>query len=178
VVLGDDCADGRILFRLRILAGLSGSIGRLKDFVGLVVAEAAIDRADQREAVEHRRLLGQVLAQEDARQFAGRHAERSAILRRAVRLGVPRIDMAWPAGHPQEDDALARFRPALFSSDRLMAKELRDRKSRHACQTRLEHAAPAANEHSFALSGAKGREGMHLAGHTLLQSNEIPIRTF
>ena len=47
-----DAAEGREILRLRVRARLIGQIGRLHDHVRLVIAEAAIDRADDGELVE------------------------------------------------------------------------------------------------------------------------------
>ena len=86
--------------------GSASQVGRLEDLVRLVVAVPAVHRADDRELVEHRRLLRQVLAERDAGQPGGDDAEGAAVLERAVGLGVPGVDLAGAAGHPEQDDAL------------------------------------------------------------------------
>ena len=107
-ILAIDRADRRDTCALRgLVRGSAVEVAGLEDLVRLVVAVAGIDRANDRELVEHRRLLGQVLAEEHAGQPGGDDAERAAVLQRPVGLGVPGVDVARPAGHPEQDDALA-----------------------------------------------------------------------
>ena len=59
-----DRPDAGIHACFRVGPRLGLEVAGLEDRVRLVVAVAGIDRADDRELVEHRRLLGQVLAEE------------------------------------------------------------------------------------------------------------------
>ena len=59
---GDHRADGRILVAVAVDARRGVEIAGLKDLVRLVVAVAGVDRTNEREAIEHRRLFRQVLA--------------------------------------------------------------------------------------------------------------------
>ena len=93
-------ANRRVQVALGVEPRLGLQVAALHHLVGLVIAVPRIDRADDRKAVEHRRLLGQVLADEDARQLRGGDAERTAVFHRPIRLGVPGVDVAGPAGHP------------------------------------------------------------------------------
>ncbi len=75
-----------------------------------MIAFAGVDAADQRELIEHRGLFRQMFANHDAGQLGLRDAEGTAVLERLMRLWIPHINVAWPAGHPQENDALATWR--------------------------------------------------------------------
>ena len=83
-------------------------VAGLEHRVRLMIAVPGVHRADEREAVEHGGLARQQLADAHAGQPGLDAVERPAIAERAIRLGIPGIDVARPAGHPQQDDALAR----------------------------------------------------------------------
>src|SRR5262245_4849730 len=75
-----------------------------------MVGTPRIDTAEDREAVHHRRLLRQMFADDQPWNARADDAERPAVLRRPVRLGVPGVDVAGAAGHPEQDDALSLAR--------------------------------------------------------------------
>src|SRR5438874_10777087 len=54
----------------------------------------------------HGRLLGQMLADDRAGELGRDDRKRPAILQRPIGLGVPGVDVAGTAGHPEKDDAL------------------------------------------------------------------------
>ncbi len=105
-VLGDDGADGGVLVALGIDAGGGESVAGLEGLVGLVIAAGGIDGAEDRELVEHGRLLRQVLADDHAGDLRLDDAEGAAVLDGSVGLGVPGVDLTGAAGHPEEDDGL------------------------------------------------------------------------
>jgi len=149
--LGDDRPDGGVVVAVAVDAGGRLDVAGLKDLVRLVVAVARVDRAEDRQLVEERRLLGQVLADEGARQARGDYAERTAVLVGAVGLGVPGIDVAGPAGHPEEDDALGVSGTAAgFSRFAAGAEQGGEGEPGQAGQPGLEHAAAAAHRKPFA----------------------------
>ena len=103
-VLGDHRADRRCHFGTGIKPGLRIEMPGLKDPVRFMVTMSCVYRANNRTAVEHRRHLGQVLAKQDAWQLRLNHAKRAAILQRTIGFGVPRVDLAGTARHPQKND--------------------------------------------------------------------------
>ena len=155
-MLGDHRADGRIHVALPIDPRLGLQVCRLQHLVRLVIALAGIDGADERELVEHRGLLRQMLADDDARQLRLRDAERTAVFERLIGLRVPGVDVARPAGHPQENDALAAGRQRVRLS-RLAAgpQQVRKRQPGQPRQARFEHAAAAGDDQSFPRSRLK-----------------------
>src|SRR5690349_8126589 len=73
----------------------------------MVVAVAAIDRAEDGEPVGDARMQRQMLAEPYARQLRGDRIEGAARFDGGIRLGVPRVEVAWSAGQPEEDYRLA-----------------------------------------------------------------------
>ena len=121
------------------MRGSASRLAGLEDLVRLVVAVPGVHRADDRELVEHRRLLRQVLAEQDAGQPGGDDAERAAVLERAVGLGVPGVDLAGAAGHPEQDDGLASpDRPARLGGAGPVAEQVRQAQPGQARQAGLE----------------------------------------
>jgi hypothetical protein len=120
-----------------------------------VVAVAAIHGANDGEAVEHRGQLREVFAEEDAGKFGPRDAERSAVFRRAVRLGVERVDLARAACHPEENDRFPAGRPPFRAS----LEQSRQRQATEAGQARLEKVAPGKAE-ALAGPGIEEAEGV------------------
>ena len=94
------------------VAGLHGD--------GRMIARRAIDRADQREPVHDLRRQRQVLAHMNARHLGGDVAKGAANLARRVRFRVPHVDVARPAGEPEEDDVRLARRPPRSSRQRLL----------------------------------------------------------
>ena len=152
-MLGDDRGDRRIFFGFVVDARLGVQVGGLKNLVRLVIARARVDRADDRELVHHRRLLGQIFAQKHARQLAANRGKRAADLLGHVGLNVPGVDVARSAGHPEQDHALA-VRQRLSSLGRPAAKsqQIAQRQAGKACQAGLEHAAAADHGQALALA--------------------------
>ena len=101
-----DGREARIHLRLGVRAWLSADVGGLHHHVRLVIAAAAVHRADDGEAVHQSRLLGQVLAEVHAGELGGDGLKRSAIAGRRVRLGIPHIDMTGTTRQPEQDDRL------------------------------------------------------------------------
>ena len=133
-----------IHLRLGVRARLGADVGGLHHHVRLVVAAATIHRADDGELVHQRGLLGQMLAQVNARQLRGNGLERPAIAGRRVGLRVPHVHMAGTAGHPEEDDGLvAAHRAAGGGGLRPDAKEIWQRQPAEAREAGLEHRAAA-----------------------------------
>ena len=150
VMFGDDRADRRIHVALPIDPRLGLQVRRLENLVGFMIAVAGIDAADDRELVQHRRLLRQMLADHHARQLRLRHAEGPAIFERLIRLRVPRIDVARPARHPEKNDALAARRGASCLS-RLAAgpQQIGKRQPGQSRQAGFQHAAAAGDDQSL-----------------------------
>ena len=71
VMLGHDASRSPGTFSGRVETRLGLPVGGLEDLVGLMVAVPGIHRADDREPVEHRRQLGQVLASETPGSLVG-----------------------------------------------------------------------------------------------------------
>ncbi len=117
-----------------------------------MVAVPCIDGTDQREALEHGGHERQMLANADAGQFGGAGGEGTAVLQRPIRFGIPSIDVARTAGHPQENDALAISGVSTPGSGAgAAAQQLLQTETGQSGQTRLEHVAPAAQRQTFAL---------------------------
>ena len=121
----------------------------LKDLVGLVIAVAGVDGADDGKLVHHGCLPGQMFADGDARHARGDRREGPAVLDRPIGFHVPHVDVAGPAGHPQQDDALA---PGWLTVSRRLGPLLEQTRQRHPGQprqARLEHVAPADESQAF-----------------------------
>ena len=138
-------------------------MARLEDGVRLVVAPAGVDRTDERDPVEHRHLLGKVLAEADARQLRLDGAEGAADLDRPVGLRIPGIDLARTAGHPEEDHALRRGTDAGIRTSLTHPQELRNGKPGHAGEPRFEHVAPVGDDEPLAVEGMEVGEGVAVA---------------
>ncbi len=144
VVLGHDRADRRIHLAVGVDPRSGGEMAGLEDLVRLVVAFASVHRSDDREPVEHRRLLRQVLAELDAGELRRDHAERSPVLERPAGLRVPGIDLARSAGHPEQDHGLiAADRPARLGRPGPFAEQARQAQPGQTRQARLDHVPPA-----------------------------------
>ena len=76
-----------------------------------MVTELGIHASDQRKTIEHRSLFGQVFADEGAWQGCAGNAKGATILDWPIGFGIPRVDLTWTTGHPQEDDTFALGRP-------------------------------------------------------------------
>src|SRR5262245_24588726 len=88
-----------------------------------------------------------MLADENARQFSCGHTEWTAIFIRPIRFGVERIDVAWAASHPKQDDTLAAGnRASRLSRLRSSPKQIRERQASEPGKADLHH-IPARNEH-------------------------------
>ncbi len=111
---GDDRAAAGMDVLVRVGAGgIAGEANLIAGGVaGVVVVEAADDGPLLHDPAGHR----QQVAQEDAGHLARRNAELAAILDRGVWLGVPHVDVAGTAAHPQDDDR--RFAPGGGGDDR------------------------------------------------------------
>src|SRR5262249_32188895 len=90
-------------------------------------------------------------------------AERAAILERSVGFGVPGVDVAGAAGHPQEDDA-GTSPDGLSRSRRrgTLPEQRRHGQSRDAGEAGLEQVAPAEQDQPLAIERVEGREGVLL----------------
>src|SRR5581483_3094748 len=138
--------DGGVEVRGAAEARFSVEVGRLKDLVRLVVAVAGIDRADEGEAVEHGSMFRQMLTEADSRQPGSDGAEGAAVHRGTVRLGVPGVDVAGSARHPQEDEALVTFRLA----DRASLEESGEGEAGDTGEASLEEVTPGGDGQSLA----------------------------
>ena len=143
-MLGDDGREARIHLRLGIGARLGEDVGGLHHHVRLVIAAAAVHRADDGELVHHRGLLGQVLAEVNARKLCGNGFERPAITGRRVGLRIPHVHVAGTAGHPEENDRfVAAHRATGCGGLRTDAEQVRQRQPAEARETGLQHRAAA-----------------------------------
>ena len=132
-------------------ARLGFEVAGLKHLVRLVVAVAGIDRADDRHPIQHRRLLRQILAELHAGQPRGDRRKRPANFRRHVRFDVPSVDVARPASHPQQNDALAsRRRPPRLGGLSTRPQQIGQRQACQTRQTSLQNPAPASNRQPLA----------------------------
>ena len=148
----DNRADRGIHLRGGIGPPLGFEVAGLKHLVWLVVALSAIHRAEDRELVEHRRLFGKMLTDDHAGQFGRDHAKRPAIHQGTVGLGVPRVDLARPPSHPEENDRLiATNRLAVGRSLGATSQQFGKAKTRQTGQARLEHVATARDDQPLAL---------------------------
>src|SRR5436190_22536431 len=106
MMFGNDRGQRRVLFSFRICAAFGRQVAGLKNLIWFVIAVPRIDRANDRELVEHRRLFRQMLADDHSRQLGLRDAEGAAIVLGTLWLTVPGVDVAWTAGHPEQDATL------------------------------------------------------------------------
>ena len=107
VVLGNKRADGRIHPPVAIAARGGLAVTCLESHVWFVITLVSIHGPHDSELVEHRRLFGQTVTDDDARLGGLDHAKWTTIVVRSVGLGIPRVDMAGTTGHPQQDHRLA-----------------------------------------------------------------------
>ncbi len=157
--LGEHRADGGVLVAVAANSRGSVQIAGLKDLVRLVVAVAGIDGTDEREAIEQRRLLRQVLANENTGEPGCNRGKRAAVLVGTLRFDVPRIDVAGPAGHPQEDHAFAVLRGTEAGRGLgTGAKKIRQGEARKPGQAGFEHPAAAFQHKTFAPPGVEKPE--------------------
>ena len=145
MVFGDERTDRRIEVAVGIRARLGGAVRGLHHHVRLVIALPAIDRADERELIEHRRLLRQILANVDAGQLGRDVLERPANLARHRGLHVPGVDVRWAARHPQQNHRLV---PRVRL--RAQTQQPRQTQSGQAGKARFQHGATAVDRHAFA----------------------------
>ena len=142
VMLRNDRSESRILVRLAIRPWLGREIAGLEHRVRRVSAMPSIDRANDRELVEHRGLLRQMFAKQYAGQLRLSHAERSAIDQGTIRLRIPGVEMTRAAGHPEENAALAgTHRSSRRRRFGASAQQCRQRKSGESGEARLQHTA-------------------------------------
>ena len=113
-LLGDDRAaagmDVLVGVAARVIAGeanlVAGRVARV------VVVQAADDRPLVHDACAHRQHVGEL----NARHARVHRAELAAVLGRGVGLGVPHVDVAGPAAHPEQDDVVGLLRAARPAS--------------------------------------------------------------
>ena len=84
--LGHHRADGRVFVAIAVDSRSRVQVAGLKDLVRLVVAVAGIDRADEREAIEQRRLFRQVFADENTGEPGWQSAKTARGSRRDARV--------------------------------------------------------------------------------------------
>ena len=106
-VFCDERTDGRIHPAILVPTRSRGAMAGLERHVRFVVALVCIHGPHHRELVEHRGLLGQAVADEDARLGRLDHAEGTPVVERPLRLRVPGVDVAGATTHPQQDHRLA-----------------------------------------------------------------------
>ena len=157
----NDGSDRGVLLGLGILARFRFEIGGLKYGVRFMIAAAGIYRANDGELVHHGSLLGQVLAELDAWQFCRDHTKRTTVNQRSVGFGIPGIDMTGSAGHPQQDDTLARSdRFPRFGSGCTRLQQSRQRQTGQTGKSSLQHTAPIGHRQTFGRTSVKVRKGM------------------
>ena len=141
---------------------LGVEIGRLKNLVRLVIAESRVDRADDRELVHHRRLLGQVLAQRARPAACVRIVENGPRISRGASGLTSQVSM-W-LGPPVIHSRMTLLPPGsgLPPARRLAAEpqQIGQRKARHAGQAGFEHAAAAGDAQPFVLARVQVAKGM------------------
>lgn len=76
----------------------------LHNLIRFVIALTTIDRSNDRKLVQHRGLLGQVLANEFTGDGGSDRLKRTTIDQRTIGFHIPGVDMTRPACHPQQDD--------------------------------------------------------------------------
>ncbi len=157
-------ADRGIEMAVAIDAGSRLGVAGLEDTIRLVIAVRRIDGTNDREAVEHGGLFRQMLAQQHAGQARAGDSKGTTILRGPVGLGIPGVDVAGAARHPQEDDALARGRwPARLRSLRAVPQQGRHAQARQASQARLEQIATAEQHEALWLAWPERTESVLMA---------------
>jgi hypothetical protein len=161
VVFGDEGADGGVVFRLGIGARLAVGIGGLHHLIRLVIAAPADHGADQGELVHHGGLLGVVLAEVHAGQSGRDGAERAADLDGGIGFGIPGIDVAGAAGHPEKDHAFVAAHGAPCpGGGGAGAEQAGKGDAGHPGETGLEQTAAAAHGEAFADAGMQIGEGV------------------
>lgn len=103
-MFGDDGPDGGEVFGIGVGAEFGVEVTGLEDAVGFMVAESGIDGANEGEVVHHGGLFGEVFADGYPWDIGLDGLKRSAVIEGSIGFGVPGIDVAWTAGHPEEDD--------------------------------------------------------------------------
>jgi hypothetical protein len=139
-MLRHDASKGGKMLRLRVRARLIGQIRGLHDHVRLVIAEAAIDGADERELVEHRRLLRQKFADAHAGQLGLDRLERPAVLDGTIWLRIPSVNVRGTAGHPQQDHRFVALRGLTFRTQLHQAGQSERTES---CEARFQNGTPS-----------------------------------
>ena len=140
----------------------------LHHLVRLMTAYTGIDRSDQRETVHHRRLLRQMFADGNPRHLGLDRFERSAVIQRSLRFGVPGIDVTRSACHPEQNHTLLPHRLTRLAGSRpelLQAGKREPPQSGEAC---FEHIPTAEYAEPFTVQWMEVGKGVLLvlkAGH-------------
>jgi hypothetical protein len=160
VMPGDGGADGRAESAAWVDARGGLQVACLEDGVGLVVAGTGVHGAQEREAIHPCSLPGQMLADEDAGDAGAGDAEGAAILRRPGGLGVPGVDVAGTARHPQQDDRLAARGLRSRGGSVPLAQQGGQAEARQAREARLEEVAPRRHRQPLRHAGEQRSEGV------------------
>ena len=103
-----------------------------------------------------------MFADEHAGQFGFRRPERATDFGGAVRLGIERVDLTRPSGHPKQNDALlSRRGSSSFESGCSLSKQFGKRKPRDSGKAEFEQIATA-DEQPVSRMRVEGAEGMRM----------------
>ena len=103
-----------------------------------------IDGPYERELVEHRGLLGQILADVGTGQLRGYRLERPPDFRWPVGFRIPGIDLRWTAGHPQQDHGLVSLGDLAF---RAKSRQRRQSEPAETCEARFQNRTSSMHHH-------------------------------
>jgi hypothetical protein len=104
-----------------------------------------------------------VLAEKNAGQPGGDRGERSTILERTIRFGVPCIDVTGAAGHPEEDHGAVRGEGSNRAGAGITGEEQSGKgKTGAASEACLEEAAARSDEETFRGAGSPVAEGVRM----------------
>ncbi len=178
MMFGHDRSDRWESRCLRVGPGLGVEIPSLQNHIRLVIAELGIDRSNQCKTIEHRRLFGQMFADEHPRQGRRSDSKGASILDRAIRLGVPSIDLTRTTGHPQQNDALALGSTQPTLSDRLSSLD-QSRKGQpgDTAKTRFEQISAAGTHQPLRLKRAEGPKGISMGMRAAVHRSKTPPKT-
>ena len=140
----------------------------LEGHVGFVVALVSIHRPHHGELVEHRRLLGQEIADEDTRLSGLDHAKGAAVVERAFGLRIPRINVAGSPAHPQQDHGLAAGHlPTGLGGMGTFGQQAGQRQAGQASHRYLHHATTVQVHQALALTRIQTGESVVVRMHPI-----------
>jgi hypothetical protein len=126
-----------------------------------MVTLATVHRSNRGNLIHDPCLLGQVFTDLDSGQGCLGDTKRTPVFIGTVRLGIPGIQVAWSARHPEQDDTLACPHPPATGS-RLgpLLEQSGQREPGEPGKAGFQHAPAVEHHQAFTLPSMKAGESM------------------